>query len=150
MQPTRARYWVVLFSVTLAVITYFDRVCLSQAAPYMRKDLGLTPIQMGVAFSAFAWAYALFEIPGGFLGDWLGWIYLHVGAPERSLEGEERRVQVGLIDFFYNVWLPEYAPVRKTERFKALMRNTGIVAYWKARGWPDLCHPVGAGDFACK
>ena len=27
---------------------------------------------MGWAFAAFAWAYALFEIPGGFLGDWIG------------------------------------------------------------------------------
>jgi ACS family glucarate transporter-like MFS transporter len=72
MEPTRARNWVIVFAVTLAVITYFDRVCLSQAGPYIRKDLGLTPIQMGVALSAFAWAYALFEIPGGFLGDWLG------------------------------------------------------------------------------
>lgn len=71
-RPTRARYWVVFFAVTLAIITYIDRVCLSQAGPYIRKDLGLTPIQMGFALSAFAWAYALFEIPGGFLGDWLG------------------------------------------------------------------------------
>ena len=86
---------------------------------------------------------------GPYLDEWLSWIYLYVGAPERALEGEERRVQIGLIDFFYNVWLPEYAPVRKTERFKALMRNTGIAKYWKARGWPDRCHPVGADDFAC-
>jgi MFS family permease len=27
---------------------------------------------MGAVFSAFAWAYALFEVPGGFLGDWMG------------------------------------------------------------------------------
>jgi MFS transporter, ACS family, glucarate transporter len=70
--PTRTRYWVVLFAVTLSIITYIDRVCISQAAPIMSQDLGLTPIQMGYAFAAFAWAYALFEIPGGWLGDWLG------------------------------------------------------------------------------
>jgi len=84
-----------------------------------------------------------------FLDEWLDWVYLYVGAPERALEGEQRRAEVGLIDFFYEVWLPEYAPVRKTERFKALMRKTGIVDYWKARGWPDLCQPVGTDDFAC-
>jgi hypothetical protein len=39
--------------------------------------------------------------------------------------------------------------VRKTERFKTLVRAAGLVDYWKARGWPDLCHPVGADDFAC-
>src|SRR2546422_11503128 len=70
--PTRTRYWVIVFAVTLAVITYIDRVCISQAARSITKDLGLTPVEMGYAFSAFAWAYALFEIPGGWLGDWMG------------------------------------------------------------------------------
>jgi MFS family permease len=27
---------------------------------------------MGKAFTAFGIAYAAFEIPGGFLGDWMG------------------------------------------------------------------------------
>lgn len=60
------------FAVTLAVITYVDRVCISQAAPAMQSELGLTKIQMGYAFTAFGWAYALFEIPGGWLGDRIG------------------------------------------------------------------------------
>jgi MFS family permease len=71
-RPTRVRYWVIFFAVTLAVITYIDRVCIAQAAPFMTRDMGLTTRQMGWAFSAFAFAYALFEIPGGFLGDWIG------------------------------------------------------------------------------
>jgi len=71
-KPTRVRYWVVVFAVTLAIITYFDRVCMSFAAPFVQRDLGLTKVQMGYAFAAFGWAYALFEIPGGFLGDWMG------------------------------------------------------------------------------
>src|SRR5436309_2667527 len=71
-RPTHARYWVIVFAVTLAVITYIDRVCISQAAPAISKDLGLTPSQMAWVFSAFAWAYALFEIPGGWLGDRIG------------------------------------------------------------------------------
>jgi MFS family permease len=71
-RPTRVRYWVIVFAVSLAVITYIDRVCISNAAPDIRKDLGLTAVQMGWAFTAFGWAYALFEVPGGFLGDWMG------------------------------------------------------------------------------
>jgi MFS family permease len=63
---------VLFFAVTLAIITYVDRVCISQAAPTMQEDLGLTKIQMGYAFTAFGWAYALFEIPGGWLGDRIG------------------------------------------------------------------------------
>ncbi len=71
-QPTHVRYWVIVFAVTLAVITYIDRVAMSFAAPSVSRDLGLTKQQMGTAFSAFVAAYALFEIPSGFLGDWMG------------------------------------------------------------------------------
>src|SRR5262249_28513524 len=70
--PTRARYWVIVFAVALAVIQYLDRVCISQAAPYIRTDLNLSQKQMGYVFSAFTLAYALFEIPCGYLGDKIG------------------------------------------------------------------------------
>ena len=70
--PTRVRYVVLCFTIALAIITYADRVCISQAAPAMQKELGLSKIQMGLAFTAFGWAYALFEIPGGWLGDRIG------------------------------------------------------------------------------
>jgi len=71
-KPTRTRYWVIVFAVVLAVVTYIDRVCISQAESDIRRALGLTPVEMGYAFAAFAWAYAIFEIPGGWLGDWIG------------------------------------------------------------------------------
>ena len=69
---TRTRYWVVVFAVALAVIQYVDRVCISQAAPLISRDLSLSPRQMGYVFSAFTLAYALFEIPCGWLGDRIG------------------------------------------------------------------------------
>jgi sugar phosphate permease len=71
-RPTRTRYWVVVFAVTLAILSYIDRVCISQAAPVMSRDLGLSKVQMGSIFSAFGIAYALFEIPGGWMGDLMG------------------------------------------------------------------------------
>lgn len=70
--PTRARNTVLGFAVTLAIVTYIDRVCISQAAPYIMADLGLSKQEFGIALSVFAWAYALFEIPGGWLGDKFG------------------------------------------------------------------------------
>lgn len=66
------RYTVLGFAATLAIITYVDRVCIAQAAPHIQADLGLSATEMGLAFSAFSLAYALFEIPGGWLGDWIG------------------------------------------------------------------------------
>jgi len=71
-RTSNTRHWVILFAGTLAIITYVDRVCVSQAVPSIRRDLGLDPVEMGYAFSAFAWAYALFEIPSGWLADWMG------------------------------------------------------------------------------
>src|SRR5579863_4764860 len=71
-RPTRVRYWVIVFAVALAVITYIDRVCISQAAGSIQHELGLSKVQMGWIFTAFGLAYALFEMPGGYLGDWMG------------------------------------------------------------------------------
>ncbi len=72
MKPTRTRYWVIFFAVTLAILSYIDRVAMSQAARPISAELHLTKSQMGMVFSAFALAYAMFEIPSGWLGDWMG------------------------------------------------------------------------------
>ena len=69
---SNARRKVIWFAVTLAILAYIDRVAISMAAPEISKDLNLDKGQMGYVFGAFAIAYALFEIPGGWLGDWMG------------------------------------------------------------------------------
>jgi len=71
-EPTRARYVAVAFAMLLAIVQYLDRVCISQAAPAMSRDLHLSTVEMGWVFSVFTWAYALFEVPSGWLGDRLG------------------------------------------------------------------------------
>lgn len=69
---SHARRTTLAFAVILALITYVDRVAISQAAPYITKDLGLTTVQMGWALAVFGYAYAIFEIPGGWLADKIG------------------------------------------------------------------------------
>lgn len=71
-RPTRQRYWVVVLGVALAFITYIDRACIGQAAPAISRELHLTPLQMGYVFSIFGFTYAAFEVPSGWLGDWIG------------------------------------------------------------------------------
>ncbi|MCA9075642.1 MAG: MFS transporter [Planctomycetaceae bacterium] len=78
-RPSRAKYTVILFAISLAIVTYIHRVCISQAAPEIQSDLGLTKEQMSLVFSAFILAYGLFEVPGGWLSDQLG--------PRRVLAG---------------------------------------------------------------
>ncbi|HET7695695.1 MAG TPA: MFS transporter [Vicinamibacterales bacterium] len=70
--PSRVRHGVTAFAVALAVITYVDRVAISVAAPFISTDLALSKTQMAWALAAFGWAYAVFEIPGGWLGDKIG------------------------------------------------------------------------------
>lgn len=71
-RPSRARYGVVAFSSVLAVLTYVDRICISKAEPFISREFKLSGEQMGYVFAAFAWGYALFEVPGGWLGDRIG------------------------------------------------------------------------------
>jgi MFS transporter, ACS family, glucarate transporter len=72
MQATRTRFTLLRLMFALSIVTYIDRVCISTAAPHIREALHLTPSQMGWVFSAFTFAYAVFEIPSGWLGDTLG------------------------------------------------------------------------------
>jgi ACS family glucarate transporter-like MFS transporter len=67
--PTTTRSTLIRFAFALSIVTYFDRVCISTASTAVSTDLHLSGAQMGWVFSAFSWAYALFEIPSGRMGD---------------------------------------------------------------------------------
>lgn len=78
--PTRARWNILALLTLISVITYVDRVNISVAARQMMPALGLTQVQMGYVFSAFVLGYALFQIPGGWLGDRWGTRLVLTGA----------------------------------------------------------------------
>src|ERR1035441_7880190 len=75
-QPTTRRSkgrWYILGLISLMyLITYLDRVNISTAAPEISKEFGFDKITMGVIFSAFVWAYAAFQVPGGWISDRFG------------------------------------------------------------------------------
>jgi len=72
-QPTRVRYGVLGFACSLSMITYLDRVCFGAAAPQLATELGYQSVaDLSWAFTAFAFAYAAFEVPSGWLGDVYG------------------------------------------------------------------------------
>jgi ACS family glucarate transporter-like MFS transporter len=71
--PTRVRYQVLGFACSLSMITYLDRACIASAAPHIIKVLGLnSDADLGLAYTAFVFAYAAFEVPSGWLGDVFG------------------------------------------------------------------------------
>src|SRR5881396_2206780 len=67
--PSRTRWKILALLTLISVITYVDRVNISVAARQMMPALGLTQVQMGYVFSAFVLGYAVFQIPGGWMGD---------------------------------------------------------------------------------
>jgi MFS family permease len=68
-RPSRTRYGLIAFTAALALITYIDRVCISHTAGAIQEELNLTKTQMSLIFASFFWTYALFEVPGGWMGD---------------------------------------------------------------------------------
>jgi sugar phosphate permease len=63
---------VLLIICLMYLILYVDRVNISTAAPLIKADLNLSNTELGLAFSAFAYPYALFQLIGGYFGDKFG------------------------------------------------------------------------------
>lgn len=67
--PSPLRWLILGLLFSISVVTYIDRINISVTARQMMPALGLTEQEMGFVFSAFVVGYALFQIPGGWLGD---------------------------------------------------------------------------------
>jgi sugar phosphate permease len=66
------RWYILLLIGLMYLITYLDRVNISNAMPVIGKEFGFNEFTKGAIFSAFVWAYAIFQVPGGWLGDRFG------------------------------------------------------------------------------
>jgi MFS family permease len=56
----------------MSFILFVDRVNLAAAAGVMQKDLGLSNVELGLAFAAFNYTYAPFQLVGGWIADRFG------------------------------------------------------------------------------
>ena len=68
-KPTAMRRLIVGLLFVSVVINYLDRSSISIAGPGIARELQLSPVQVGLVFSAFAWAYSPLQIPGSMLVD---------------------------------------------------------------------------------
>ena len=69
---TRTRWAVLWFLVLISVVRSMDAVNFSVAAKQIMPEYGFTNVQMGVLYTVFTAGYALFHLPGGWLGDTVG------------------------------------------------------------------------------
>lgn len=72
LQASRVRWRIFAIIFGLTVINLVDRVSLSIAMPTIAHEFQLTPAIQGLILSSFFWAYALLQIPGGWLIDRYG------------------------------------------------------------------------------
>ena len=77
LHHTRTPWSLMALLVAGMIVCYAHRGALSVAAPFMMKDLGLSPAAMGVLLSAFFWLYAFMQVPAGWTVDRFGvkWAY---------------------------------------------------------------------------
>lgn len=71
-KPTHVRYLVMAWMCLFAMIAYVQRGCLAVPAIRIQEELGISRDAMAWAMSSFLWGYALFQLPGGWLGDRFG------------------------------------------------------------------------------
>jgi predicted MFS family arabinose efflux permease len=68
----KKRHVVLGLLVSLSIVTYMDRICISVAGARIQEQLGISPERWGWVLGAFVLAYGLFEIPSGAMGDTWG------------------------------------------------------------------------------
>lgn len=71
-KPTKVRYRIIALIFLITTLNYADRATFSIAGEAAGEELQLGAIATGYILSAFAWAYALAQIPGGALLDRFG------------------------------------------------------------------------------
>ena len=81
VRRSRRRIGILALLAIGTMINYLDRTVLGIAAPKLTAELGIDPAIMGILFSAFAWTYALAQIPGGLFLDRFGNNLLFVTDP---------------------------------------------------------------------
>ena len=68
----RVRWRIFAFLFSFGLVAYAQRTSLTIAAERMMPDLHLTQLQIGWIEQAFVIGYALFQVPGGLIGQLLG------------------------------------------------------------------------------
>ncbi|MDY7547791.1 MFS transporter [Glaciimonas sp. Gout2] len=68
----KVRHLILGLMCLMYFISYIDRVNISIIAPVLKHEMGLTPTELGLVFSAFAYPYAAMQILGGWFADKYG------------------------------------------------------------------------------
>jgi TolB-like protein/DNA-binding winged helix-turn-helix (wHTH) protein/tetratricopeptide (TPR) repeat protein len=74
----------------------------------------------------------------------------HYGDEESAAEALRRGATAPESPAFDVLWMSDFAGIRRRPEFKEIVRELGLVEYWRESGdWHPLCRPRGEDDFEC-
>jgi MFS family permease len=112
----RARWYIVGLLAAALFINYVDRGTVPTAAHLIQDEIGLSPRQLGLLFSAFFWSYSLLQIP-------VGWVAERYGA--------QRILAAGLA-----IWACATMLVGLAHSFAALLALRLLLGIGESAGFP--------------
>jgi MFS transporter, ACS family, glucarate transporter len=71
-QAVRIRWRIFSCLFGFGFVAYVQQKTITVAAERMMPELGLTQVQIGWLLQAFVWGYAIFQLPGGIVGQRIG------------------------------------------------------------------------------
>lgn len=63
----------------------------------------------------------------------------------RDIDGLDAVQQAGYASYQWVFWQPESRALRQDPAFERYLQRSGMAAYWREHGWPDVCHADGDG-----
>jgi len=119
-----ARWWIVGLLAAALFINYVDRGAVPTAAHLIQEELGLSPKELGILFSAFFWTYSILQIP-------VGWVAERYGA--------HRVLAVGLA-----LWACATMMVGFAHSFAALLLLRMLLGVGESAGFPSASKLLAA------
>ncbi len=142
--PTAVRWHVLAILVAFSFMSWFNRVSMSVAGDEaIMKGYDISPTRMGIVYSAFLFAYALFMTPGGWFSDRYGsWQALAVMGLGSAVFGMLTGVVGWLTATASGVWIGLILARTTMGLFTAPIypATSKVIAYWlpfRQRAWAN-------------
>lgn len=67
----------------------------------------------------------------------------------RDIDGLDHVQREGYASYQWVFWQPQSLALRQHPAFQAYLRHSGLLAYWREHGWPDVCRSDGGQGAIC-
>ncbi len=68
---------------------------------------------------------------------------------ERDIRGLDEVQRAGFASYQLVFWMPGERALRQSPAFQRYLRDSGLLAFWREHGWPDLCRSDGGDGVVC-